>query len=208
MTTTAIVLAMLTVAPSARPLESVDSPGFARRALGPGAPCAGATSAARGSARFVLVDSTGRRSMDFGDGNLVFCRTTSATMVWIRFAKSPVNDGADGPHLDIDVCHLSSGGSFAPMEARAQPCPGGMTWAAWWHEGSEAVYANRATSTPCVLSIEVEAAQLRGRFSCHGLVSADGTKSVDLVDGWFECLLKSDNAGVEPIVFVGFPERR
>lgn len=143
--------------------------------------------AGRGTASFRLVDSAGSRTLTFGAGNLVFCRTTSATMVWIRFAESPANDGGAGPHLDLDVCHLGQGGTFAPMEARANPCPGGKTWAAWWHAGSGSVHANRAASTPCELRLEVEGATLRGTFSCRGLVTEDGAGAVDLLDGRFEC---------------------
>jgi hypothetical protein len=98
--------------------------------------------------------------------------------------------GADGPHLDIDICHLASGGEFTPMEARATPCPGGQTWAAWWHAGDSAVYANRASASPCALVLTVEAERLRGTFACRGLVSADGTGSVDILDGRFDCVVE------------------
>lgn len=57
--------------------------------------CADGGRSARGTASFVIVDSTAARQMHFGEGNLVFCRTTSATMVWIRFAVSADNDGND-----------------------------------------------------------------------------------------------------------------
>jgi hypothetical protein len=149
-----------------------------------------------GTASFRLVDSAGSRTLEYGAGNLVFCRTTSATMVWIRFAESPANDGGAGPHLDLDVCHLGQGGTFAPMEARANPCPGGQTWAAWWHGGSGAVHANRAASTPCELRLEIEGTTLRGTFSCRGLVTEDGAGTVDLLDGRFEC--EWERAGERP----------
>lgn len=192
MTTTAILLAMLTVAPPERPLEAVASPALALAAVGPGAPCARDAISARGSARFVLVDSAGRRPMEYADANLVFCRTTSASMVWIRFADSPANEGNDRPHLDIDVCHLGAGGVFAPMEARARPCPGGQTWAAWWHDDSGSVYANRASSPACALHLEVDGAELHGTFSCQGLVTEDGTRSVDVLEGSFVCTREAD----------------
>jgi hypothetical protein len=163
------------------------------------ATCGADDRAVRGSGRFVLVDSTGRRQLEFGEDNLVFCRSTSASMTWIRLAVSPEKDGADGPHLDIDVCHLASGGEFAPMEARARPCPGGQTWAAWWHAGDSAVYANRASAAPCALVVNVEAERIRGTFSCRGLVTADGTGSVDLLDGQFDCELEPRDPAREQV---------
>jgi hypothetical protein len=177
----AVLITMTAVAPPSREAA------VATRAI---EACGAESRAVRGTASFVLGDSTGRRRLEFGDGNLVFCRSTSATMTWIRLAVSPVKDGADGPHLDIDVCHLGAGGEFAPMEARAQPCPGGRTWAAWWHDGTAAVYANRASAAPCTLVLTVEAEQVRGTFSCRGLVTADGRGSVDLLDGRFDCVVE------------------
>jgi hypothetical protein len=152
--------------------------------------CADGGRSTRGSASFVVVDSSAARHMHFGEGNLVFCRTTSATMVWVRFAVSADNDGNDSAHLDLDVCNLSGGGAFRPMEARARPCPGGMTWAAWWHDESGRVYASRAGSSPCELQLEVQADRLTGTFSCNGLVTEDGAATIDLADGRFECALE------------------
>ena len=159
------------------------------------AACAPSGTPAVGSATFTIVDGTGSREMEFGEGDLVFCRTTSPTMVWIRFAGSRENDGNDVPHLDIDVCHLGHGGVFTPMEARAQPCPGGPTWGIWWHEGPALAYANRGNSSPCELRLEVEEARLVGTFSCHGLVTEDGASTIDIVDGRFTCdLVGSEGA--------------
>jgi hypothetical protein len=157
-------------------------------------PCGPDGSPVQGTASFVLVQGDDVRPMSFGADNLVFCRTSSPTMTWIRFAESRENDGNDAPHLDIDVCHLSSGPDFGPMEARAQPCPGGATWAAWWHGGDGEVYANPGDASPCVLEVETEGTRLSGTFSCHGLVSNDGGSVVDLLEGRFECELEGDPA--------------
>lgn len=156
--------------------------------------CADGGGSARGSASFVIVDSSAARQMHFGEGNLVFCRTPSATMMWIRFAVSADNDGNDNAHLDLDLCHVSDGGVFRPMEARARPCPGGMTWAAWWHGESGQVYANRAGSSPCELQLEVQADRLSGTFACSGLVTEDGAATIDLADGRFECAIEGSAA--------------
>jgi hypothetical protein len=144
-----------------------------------------------GTASFVVVGPAGSRQVTLSaEANLVSCSRTSPTMHWLRFAESAANNGEDSPHLDIDLCHLpATGGTFAPMEARANPCPGGMTWGAWWHDGPTAVYANRATSAPCELRVEVREMQLIGTFACHGLVTEDGESTIDLVEGRFECTI-------------------
>jgi hypothetical protein len=161
--------------------------------VGAGAtPCGPDGSPVRGTASFVLVQGDEVHEMSFGEENLVFCRATSPAMTWIRFAGSRENDGNDVPHLDIDVCHLASGPRFVPMEARAQPCPGGATWAVWWHGGDGAVYANRGDAAPCVLEVERAGTRLSGTFSCRGLVSDDGGSGVDLLEGRFECGSEGD----------------
>jgi hypothetical protein len=162
-------------------------------------PCGPDGVPARGTASFVLVQGDETRPMSFGEENLVFCRTTSPAMTWIRFAESRDSDGNDVPHLDIDVCHLAPG-RFVPMEARAQPCPGGATWAVWWHGGGGTAHANRGDASPCVLEVEIEGTRLRGSFSCHGLVSDDGSSVVDLLEGSFECELEGDTRASRPVV--------
>ena len=107
-------------------------------------------------------------------------------MTWIRFASSRENEGNDGPHLDIDVCALSDGGSFRPMNARAQPCPGGKTWGVWWHESATQAFATHVNSSPCQLEVVVEPTRLRGTFACHGLSNNDNSQRIDLLDGRFE----------------------
>jgi hypothetical protein len=37
------------------------------------------------------------------------------------------------------------------------------------------------------LRLEIEGTTLRGTFSCRGLVTEDGTGTVDLLNGRFEC---------------------
>jgi hypothetical protein len=153
---------------------------------------AGDANRASGNARFAIVDSAGSRSISYSaEVNLVFCRQSTSNMTWIRFAELRENNGGDGPHLDIDVCFLSDGGVFRPMEARAEPCPGGKTWGVWWHESTTRVFATHATSSPCELRIALEPSRLTGTFSCRGLSNDDGTETVDLLDGHFECAFKT-----------------
>jgi hypothetical protein len=173
----------------------------------PAAPCGPDGSPVRGTASFVLVQEGESRQMTFGAENLVFCRTTSPSMTWIRFAVSPENDGGDAPHLDIDVCHLDSGPRFLPMEARAQPCPGGATWAAWWHDGSGAAYANRGAADPCILEVAVEGNRLTGTFTCRGLVNDDGSAEVDLLEGRFECEREGMPEAADPAYAAQRPAR-
>lgn len=80
------------------------------------------------------------------------------------------------------------------MEARAQPCPGGLTWGAWWHDESGRVYANRAGSSPCELQLDVQADRLSGTFACSGLVTEDGATTIDLAHGRFDCTLEASGA--------------
>jgi hypothetical protein len=147
---------------------------------------------ATGTASVVIVDSAGSRRLDFSsEVNLVFCRQPSPSMTWVRIDQSPENNGGEGPHLDIDICFLSDGGTFRPMEARAQPCPGGKTWAVWWHETATRVFATPATSSPCELQVAVERPRLTGTFSCRGSISNGGTESIDVLQGHFECTLEA-----------------
>ena len=144
------------------------------------------------TARFTVV-SEGQRTEVQLDANtgLVFCRTTSEQMTWVRLATSAENDGSDSAHLDIDLCNLPPTGALEPMIARAQPCPGGATWALWWHAEDGGVFANDASSTSCTLTVETEGNQLQGRFSCLGLSDDSGTGRIDIVDGYFECDLEA-----------------
>ncbi len=141
-----------------------------------------------GKAHFTV--SSGDRSIELRyatPGNLVSCRTTSGSMVWIRLAEEPRDDGQGGPHLDIDVCNITVPQTFSPMLARGQPCPGGQTWAIWWHDGRGGVFANGTTSTDCVLRLEARNELLLGVFSCRGLEGPDVEGHVDVLEGGFEC---------------------
>lgn len=145
-----------------------------------------------GTARFVLSSGEGRRVVEYKAGvNLIFCRQTTATMIWIRFAESSVDDGERGPHLDVDLCNATATGSLRPMVARAQPCPGGATWALWWHDGSGGTFANGPASSLCEMSLEVVEDGLRGRFSCLSLVDDKGGETLDVLEGSFECVWDS-----------------
>jgi hypothetical protein len=134
-----------------------------------------------------VVAAAGTRAVSYDSAtNLVFCRDNSATMIWIRLARDSVEDGERGPHLDIDLCNAASG-QMGPMPARAQPCPGGPTWALWWHDAEGDVFANGPDSSSCALALEMTEAGLRGKFECRRLENAAGTATIDIVDGAFEC---------------------
>lgn len=92
---------------------------------GPAAVCPAEAVAVEGGARFVVRsdDASTEISYETPD-NLVFCRATSPTRLWIRLAEEAERDGQGGPHLDIDICDATTSATFAPMTARANPCPG------------------------------------------------------------------------------------
>jgi hypothetical protein len=149
-------------------------------------------------ARFTLSGAGYDTTIAYTDeNNLVFCRRVSETMLWIRLARDTSDRGEEGPHIDIDVCNSRGSGEFTPMNARGNPCPGGMTWGVWWHDGPDVVLANRAESTPCKLVLEVQGDMMEGTFACRGLVTEDGESTLDIVDGWFSCRLVSANAGTD-----------
>ena len=119
--------------------------------------------------------------------NLVFCRRSGETMLWVRLGEQRADDGEQGPHIDIDLCNVSGHATFAAMNARGRPCPGGLTWGIWWHDGPGRVYANRADSSPCELVLEVRDGTLAGPFGCRGLATQGGGPTLDILDGSFLC---------------------
>lgn len=149
--------------------------------------CGGESAQVVGTGQFTLVGSGGEAEVSYATpANLVFCQRTSQSMVWIRLAEETGANGEDGPHLDIDLCNVTSSGDFSAMRARANPCPGGQTWALWWHDGDGGVFANGADATECELSLEVDDTGLAGTFSCRGLEDLEGDV-VHVLNGSFRC---------------------
>lgn len=144
-----------------------------------------------GSASFRVVGGGSDTVVSYGGGgNLVFCRTNASWAdLWIRFARDVAADGENGPHLDIDLCNLGDGGTFAPMDPQAAVCGGGKTWDVWWH-GENATYVNTASAPACTLGITRDGNQLTGNFSCQGLAEMGGTRTVDVLDGTFQCTVE------------------
>jgi len=154
-----------------------------------------ASSAPVASATFTLSGAGYDETVTYtGVENLVFCVRTSETMLWIRLAESATGNGEDGPHIDIDLCNMTGSATFTPMNPRGQPCPGGLTWGIWWHDGPTVAYANRSGSSPCELALTVDDGVLAGTFECGGLVNQDGTGSLDILDGSFQCVMDERRA--------------
>lgn len=147
------------------------------------------------SATFTLSGAGYEETVSYTESvNLIFCRRPGK-MVWVRLAAEKREDGEEGPHLDLDLCNMTGSGTFAPMEARGQPCPGGTTWGIWWHDGPNTVYANTAASSPCVLTLTANGNELQGTFACQGLVNDDGTSRLDVLNGSFRCTMEQEQNG-------------
>ncbi len=136
-------------------------------------------------ARFRVVGSGHDQAVAYTGGpNSIRCqRDAGWADLWIRFAERPDRVGDAGPHLDIDLCSLGSGGTFTPMDPKAAKCPGGQTWAVWWHAGG-ATFVSGADSQACSLTIVRKDTVLTGTFGCRGLADPGGSGStLDVVDG-------------------------
>ena len=144
-----------------------------------------------GSARFELAGAGYDGTVSYDDGvNLVFCRTGAAAGwadVWIRFAESAAGDGEAGPHLDLDLCEVGDGGVFTPKDPMAARCDGGKTFDAWWHGGNGDTFVNRVSAASCSLDLDRSGGVMSGTFECRDLRELNGSRSLDLLGGSFEC---------------------
>jgi len=155
-----------------------------------GSPTASSTpQATQASATFRLVGGGQDGTITYTNGpNLVFCRQEAGFAdLWIRFAAQTAANGQNGPHLDIDVCNLGDGGTFSPMNPQAATCGAAKTFDIWWHGGSD-VFVNSATSPACTLTVTRDGTRLSGTFGCQGLGEVDGTRSVAVLEGSFQCV--------------------
>jgi hypothetical protein len=122
-------------------------------------------------------------------GNLVFCRPQNQRLIWIRLARDTQADGENGPHLDIDVCNYSGGGTFAPGSAPLNgSCSLGKQWDVFWHDGPN-VFVNQESSAPCQLDMSQNGDVLQGTFRCSGMRRFQGDDLLDLTSGSFRCTI-------------------
>ena len=144
--------------------------------------------ASPGSASFRVVGAGQDGDFSYTGGpNLVFCRRQgSFADLWIRFAEQAAGNGENGPHLDLDVCNPGDGGSFSAMDPQTAACGGGQTFDIWWH-GESAIFVNTVTSPSCSLTVMRDGTRLSGTFGCRDMGEFGGNRSVDVLDGSFEC---------------------
>ena len=121
-------------------------------------------------------------------GNTVFCsRNAGWASLWIRLAEQASANGQNGPHIDIDLCNHAGGGNFAPKDPMSTSCGGAKTWDIWWHAPDGSVFINSATATNCTLRIDQNGTQLNGMFECRGMIEDGGSRTLDVLDGSFDC---------------------
>lgn len=149
--------------------------------------------AGTGSAVFRIIGPDGTEtSYSFGSNNLVRCSTNAGfASLFIRLSRDRIGDGANAPHIDMDVCNHQLVGAFDPKSPQDATCGTEPTFDIFWHEEDGTVYSNEITS-PCLLELTGVGADnsLMGMFSCSGLTEFGGTRSVDVLDGVFECIVE------------------
>lgn len=132
-----------------------------------------------------------RLSYSTATRGLVFCRpqTGQASYLWIRLAAGQPGDGADGPHLDMDLCNFAGPGRYTVVHDVTQglTCRQGATWDVFWHDGPR-TFVSRTSSLPCELAVTASGGLIEGTFQCRGLVDVGGgDERLDVLDGTFRC---------------------
>ncbi len=142
-----------------------------------------------GSAIFEVSGSGGSQMISYSSGlNTVVCsRNAGWASLFIRFAEQTQAGGNMGPHLDLDLCNHSGGGTFRAKDPAVAACGSAKTWNLFWHGADGTVYSNLATASNCELQIDEMGTQLMGSFSCQGLVENGGARTVDILNGTFDC---------------------
>lgn len=142
------------------------------------------------SASFRLMGGGQDGAVSYTDGqNLVLCSLNAGFAdLFIRFAEQPGANGENGPHLDIDLCNHQNGGVFAPRDPQVPSCPGGPSWGVFWHGADGTTFVNRVNAPSCTLNLARDGARLMGTFRCLDLRELGGNRTVDLLDGSFECV--------------------
>lgn len=142
-----------------------------------------------GSASFEISSSAGSESFMVSSGlNTVFCsRNAGWASLFIRFGEQATANGANGAHIDIDLCNHAGGGTFTAKDPNVAACGQAKTWDIFWHGADGSVFANQASSAGCILDMTAMGSQLSGSFSCLGLVELTGNRTVDVLNGSFSC---------------------
>ncbi len=123
-----------------------------------------------------------------GKDNLIFCRLTGSEM-WIRMASSKAANGNGFRYIDIDICNYAGSGTYTPVDPRNRPCPEGLLWDIFWHDGDK-VYSNTETSSPCQLVLTLDGNVLNGTFDCSEVIRFEGTESIQVTQGSFSCVVE------------------
>ncbi len=123
-----------------------------------------------------------------GEDNLIFCRLTGSEM-WIRMARDKAANGNGSRYIDIDICNYAGSGTYAPVDPRNRPCPEGLLWDIFWHDGDK-VYSNTDTSSPCQLVLKLNGDVLSGTFNCSEVIRFEGTESIQVTEGSFSCVIE------------------
>lgn len=142
-----------------------------------------------GSASFRLVGGGQDGAVSYSNGsNLVFCsRDDGFADLFLRFAEQAAANGENGPHLDVDLCNHEDGGVFAPHDTQVPSCGDGPSWGVFWH-GADGTFVNRPNAPSCTLDLTRDGAMLSGTFRCRDMRELGGNRTVDLLDGSFQCV--------------------
>lgn len=156
---------------------------------GPTAPPPPPPNPALSSASFELAGAGQNRSASYDSArNTVFCsRNAGWASLWIRLAEQTAANGENGPHVDLDVCNHTGGGTFSAQDPRMGSCAGGKTFDIFWHPGDGSSFANQLAANGCMLQLTQNGTRLTGTFQCRGLAEQGGARTVDVTNGSFEC---------------------
>ncbi len=122
------------------------------------------------------------------DDNLIFCRLTGNDM-WIRLARDKAANGENSSHIDIDICNYAGAGTYSPVDPQNRPCPAGLLWDIFWHDGDK-VYSNKEDSSPCQLTLSLDGDVLTGVFNCSEVIRFQGTETIEITEGTFTCKME------------------
>jgi hypothetical protein len=140
------------------------------------------------SASFQLAGAGYDEVVSYSSGsNLVLCTQDAGFAdLFIRFAEQVAGNGENGPHLDIDLCNLGDGGTFAARDPQVPSCGDGQTWGVFWHDAG-ATFLNQADAPSCSFVLTRSGSTLSGTFSCPDLVELGGNRTLDVLAGSFQC---------------------
>ncbi len=120
--------------------------------------------------------------------NTVFCtRNAGWASLWVRLARDTAANGDNGPHIDLDLCNHTGGGTFVAQPAELASCGAEKTFDVYWHPGDGTTFANQPASGGCMLQLTQAGSRLTGTFACRGLGERGGSRTVDVLNGSFAC---------------------